>query len=528
MRLKKRLAVIEVLVDINGSRKELKKIVIKIGGSVLGTDECIAKQAKWIDEISREVDTLHVVVSAKKGVTDTLVKESISMPDAQKAMHQIQGEIESAKRLCKELKSIGADSKLIIQGTKEYPLVGKGDWLCGKLDICKSKERIHKLDHKLCVISGFGAETETGDIILLGRNATDLVAAAIANLDNADAIIYLKDTHGILSNIKDKYSTIPRISAEVLKRNIKENKWEVLHPETLDFLHQNIIGIVQKHTHPIGKQSTIIHGGDAKMTGKTIRMERIINRDTGKSVIIPLDHGVTIGPCKGLLEMGKTVDKVAQGGANAVLGHVGLPLHGHRGYGKDVGLILHLSSSTTLAPDPNTKVLTGSVEQAVKFGADAVSVHINVGAKDEAKMLRDLGCISQKCMEWGMPLLAMMYPRGPNIKDACDVAVVKHAVRIAAELGADIIKTNYTGSPETFKEVVDGAMGVPVVIAGGAKGGDMETLKMVEGAIKAGASGVAMGRNAFQHENPAKLVSAVCEIVHEGKSAEEAIKVMTQ
>jgi len=517
-----------MILNVNGLRKKLKNIVVKMGGSVLGTDESIVKQARWIQEIAHEVDTLHVVVSAKKGVTDSLVEESRSMPDAQKARHQIHGEIESARRLCHELGKIGVDSKLIVQGSSEYPLVGKGDWLCGKLDICRSKERMHKLDHKLCVISGFGAETEDGHVILLGRNATDLVAGAIANLCNADAVIYLKDTHGILRDVRDKYSTIARISVEVLRRNIKENGWEVLHPDTLDFLHPNIIGIVQKHTHPIGKQSTIIYGGDMKMTGKNIRMERIINRDTGKCVIIPLDHGVTIGPCEGLLEMGKTVDNVAEGGANAVLGHIGLPLHGHRGYGKDVGLILHLSSSTTLAPDPNTKVLTGSVEQAIKFGADAVSVHINIGAHDEVKMLQDLGRISQKCMEWGMPLLAMMYPRGPNIKDACDVAVVKHAVRVASELGADIIKTNYTGSSETFKEVVDGAMGVPVVIAGGAKGGDLETLKMVEGAIKAGASGVAMGRNAFQHESPDKLVRAVCEIVHEGKSAEEAIKVITQ
>ncbi len=518
-----------MIINANGQRKELKKIVVKIGGSVLCDDECVARQARWIKEIAKELDTLHVVVSAKKGVTDRLVKESRSMSDRKKAEHQIQGEIESARRLSSELKKIGVDSKLVIQGTKEYPLVGKGeDWLNGKIDLKKSKERMGNLDHKLCIISGFGAETEDGDIILLGRNSTDLVAAAIANLDNADAIVYLKDTHGILENVNEKHSTISHISAEVLRRNIREKKWEVLHPDTLDFLHPNILGIVQKHTQPIGKQSTIIHGhgGVSKMIGKGIRLERIINRDTGKTVIIPMDHGVTIGPCEGLLDMGKTVDLVAQGGANAVLGHIGLPLHGHRGYGKDVGLILHLSSSTTLAPDPNRKVLTGSVEQAIKFGADAVSVHINVGAADESKMLIDLGYISQKCMEWGMPLLAMMYPRGPNIKDPCDVKVVKHAVRIAAELGVDIIKTNYTGDAKSFKEVVDGAMGVPVVIAGGAKGSDMETLEMVEGAIKAGAAGVAMGRNAFQHKSPAKLVKAVCEIVHEGKTAKEAAKIL--
>ncbi|MFH1127638.1 MAG: 2-amino-3,7-dideoxy-D-threo-hept-6-ulosonate synthase [archaeon] len=518
--------VVKMMIDANGHRKELKKIVVKIGGSVLSDDESVMRQAKWIKKIAKDVETLHVVVSAKKGVTDCLVEESRAMSDKNKAVHQIQGEIESAKRLTEELKKIGVDSKLVIQGTNEYPLVAKGDYLEGMIDLKKSKERIHKLDHRLCVIAGYGAETEDGDIVLLGRNSTDLVAAAIANLDNADAIIYLKDTHGVLRDVCDKDSTISHISVEVLKRNINENKWEVLHPKTLDFIHPNIIGIVQKHTQPIGKNSTIIHGGVSRMIGKTIRIERILNRDTGKTVIIPLDHGVTIGPCDGLLDMGKTVDKVAEGGANAVLGHVGLPLHGHRGYGRDVGLILHLSSSTTLAPDPNTKVLTGSVEQAIKMGADAVSVHVNVGALDESKMLSDLGAISQKCMEWGMPLLAMMYPRGPNIKNPHDVAVVKHAVRIAAELGVDIIKTNYTGDAKSFKEVVDGAMGVPVVIAGGAKGGDLETLKMVEGAIRAGGAGVAMGRNAFQHENPVKLVRAVCAIVHEGKSAEEAMKIV--
>ena len=264
------------------------------------------------------------------------------------------------------------------------------------------------------------------------------------------------------------------------------------------------------------------------MIGKSIRMERIMNRESGNTVIIPLDHGMTIGPCEGLLDLNKTVDLVAEGGATAVIGHIGLFLDGDRGYGKDVGLIIHLSSSTTLGPDPNTKVLTGSVEQAIKMGADAVSVHINIGAADEKKMLMDLGRISQKCMEWGMPLLAMMYPRGPNIKDTHDVAVVKHAVRIAAELGVDIIKTNYTGSQETFKEVIEGAMGVPVVIAGGAKGGDMDTLKSIEGAMKAGACGVAIGRNAFQHENPALFVKAMSEIVHNGKSAKEAIKIVAK
>jgi predicted phospho-2-dehydro-3-deoxyheptonate aldolase len=261
------------------------------------------------------------------------------------------------------------------------------------------------------------------------------------------------------------------------------------------------------------------------MMGKSIRMERIINRNTGTTVIVPLDHGVTVGPIKGLIDMGKTVDMVAEGGANAVVGHLGLPLHGHRGTGKDIGLILHLSASTSLSPDPNHKVLVNTVQWSLKVGADAVSVHINVGAEDEAKMLEDLGKVAVECMEWGMPLLAMMYPRGPNIEDEADVSVIKHAARVGAELGADIIKCPYTGSVETFREVVEGCP-APVVIAGGSKMSDEETLRMIEGAMQAGGAGLSMGRNAFQHENPVKFVKAACAMVHEGMSAEEALALL--
>ena len=261
------------------------------------------------------------------------------------------------------------------------------------------------------------------------------------------------------------------------------------------------------------------------MRGKSIRMERIINRNTRNTVIVPMDHGVTVGPIKGLINMSKTVDMVAEGGANAVVGHLGLPLYGHRGTGKDIGLILHLSASTSLAPDPNHKVLVNTVQWAIKMGADAVSVHINIGAEDEAKMLSDLGTVAVECLEWGLPLLAMMYPRGAKIEDENDVEVVKHAARVGAELGADIIKCPYTGSPETFREVVEGCL-APVVIAGGSKTSDEETLRMIEGAMKAGGIGISMGRNAFQHENPAKLVRAACAIVHEGMPANEALKIL--
>jgi fructose-bisphosphate aldolase/2-amino-3,7-dideoxy-D-threo-hept-6-ulosonate synthase len=259
--------------------------------------------------------------------------------------------------------------------------------------------------------------------------------------------------------------------------------------------------------------------------GKAIRMERILDRRTRTTVIVPMDHGMTVGPIPGLIDLPEAVDKVAEGGANAVLGHMGLPLHGHRGYGRDIGLIIHLSASTSLGPDPNHKVLVTGVEDAIKIGADAVSIHVNVGADDEAEMLADLGWVARTCDNWGMPLLAMMYPRGPKVKSEHDVEYVKHAARVGAELGVDIIKTNYTGAPDTFKEVVDGCQ-IPVVIAGGPKmGTEHELFEMIFDAIQVGAAGVSIGRNVFQAENPTLLVRKISKIVHENYTVEEAEKI---
>jgi predicted phospho-2-dehydro-3-deoxyheptonate aldolase len=261
------------------------------------------------------------------------------------------------------------------------------------------------------------------------------------------------------------------------------------------------------------------------LIGKRIRMERIMNRNTQRTVIIPMDHGVTAGPIAGLINMAETIDKVAQGGANAVVIHNGLVGQGHRRYGRDIGLIVHLSGSTSVSEDPNAKVLVCSVEKAIRLGADAVSIHVNLGAKTEGQMLSDFGTVAQDATSWGMPLLAMVYPRGKNIKGEKDVEMVKLAARVGAELGADIVKVPYTGSAETFSEVVKGCP-VPVVIAGGSKLSDEETLEMIEGATKAGAAGLSMGRNAFQHEHPERLVAAACAIVHEGATAKQAEKLL--
>ncbi len=258
--------------------------------------------------------------------------------------------------------------------------------------------------------------------------------------------------------------------------------------------------------------------------GKKIRMERIVNREDGRTIIVPMDHGLTAGPIRGIEKnLGDMVNKIALGGANAILGHIGIPLYAHRGYGPDIGLILHLSGSTSLSPEVNYKVLVNTVLEAVKLGADGVSLHINVGTRSDPDMLATLGQVSRECREYGMPLIAMMYPRGENIKNEHDVQVVKIAARVAAELGADIVKTNWTGDPDSFKQVVEGCM-APVIIAGGEKAGIKEILDITYQSLEVGGAGVAFGRNVFQAEDPTKVVRALYLIVHKNYEVVDAMK----
>lgn len=262
--------------------------------------------------------------------------------------------------------------------------------------------------------------------------------------------------------------------------------------------------------------------------GTSVRLERIFNRNTGRTIIVPMDHGVSVGPIAGLISMREAVNKVAEGGANAVLMHKGLPRCSHRGSGRDVGLILHLSASTTLSPYPNAKTLVGSVEEAIRLGADGVSVHVNLGDEAERHMLQDLGLITETANKWGMPVLAMIYARGAKIKNEYDAKVVAHCARVGEELGADVVKVPYTGDPESFARVVE-ACCIPVVIAGGPKMENLrEFLTMVHGSVEAGGAGLSIGRNIFQADDPTQLVRVLHNVVHEDWEIDQAMELMEQ
>ncbi len=256
--------------------------------------------------------------------------------------------------------------------------------------------------------------------------------------------------------------------------------------------------------------------------GKKRRLTRIFQEDN-HTVVVPMDHGVTIGPCAGIENMQNIVNRLLKGNADAVVVHKGIAKHVSFG---PAGLIVMLSGATNLGPNPNNKVQVCSVQEAIRLGADGVSVHVNVGAPNEDQMLRILGRVADECDLYGMPLLAMMYPRGPKIQNEHGAEVVAHAARLGAELGADIIKTNYTGNIDTFKAVIESCP-APVVIAGGPKAKtEVDILQMTFDAIKAGGSGLSIGRNVFQHDNPTLMVKALSAIVHKGASVENALKLL--
>ena len=255
--------------------------------------------------------------------------------------------------------------------------------------------------------------------------------------------------------------------------------------------------------------------------GKTRRLKRIMQQDN-RTVIVPMDHGVTVGPIQGIENMQTIIEKLVKGNADAVLVHKGIAKRVDTG---KAGLIVMLTGVSNLNPNPNGKVQVCSVQEAIRIGADGVSVHINVGAQDEDKMLQTLGKVSEECEQFGMPLLAMMYPRGPKITSEHAPEVVAHAARIGAELGADIIKTNYTGTIDTFKTVIESCP-IPVVIAGGPKCKSLtEVLQTTFDALQAGASGLSIGRNVFQCDNPTKITKALSCIVHQGATVGQAQKI---
>ena len=248
--------------------------------------------------------------------------------------------------------------------------------------------------------------------------------------------------------------------------------------------------------------------------GKQVRYNRIVNPATGKSVIIPLDHGIIMGPVRGVENPALTVRKVVAGKCDAVAFNAGMAQHLYPEYMNRCGSILVL---TNMIADDTDHALISTVAYALRNGADAVSVQVLAGSPHECHMLENLGIVADECSRWGVPLLAMMYWAGPKLEGQAKLEALMHTARAGAELGVDIVKTVYTGDHDSFKALVDSCP-APVVIAGGVQKDSLRAaLEVVEDAMSCGAMGVALGRNVWQNADPTAVTAAMVDIVHHGK-----------
>ena len=263
------------------------------------------------------------------------------------------------------------------------------------------------------------------------------------------------------------------------------------------------------------------------MVGKRVRMARLFRDASNRTCLFPIDHGLTIGP-SALVDPYRTIGALLEGDADGIIVHKGVLQRvgsEHRQLARGT-FVLHISASTVLDQGNREKCVVSGVEDALRLGAAAVSVHINLGVRGENRMLADLAEASSKCIAWGMPLLAMMYvhresdlDRGPSD----EVEHIAHAARVAEELGADIVKVNMPADAKRLRDVVRG-VSIPVVVAGGAKSGDPRVfLASIAHALDAGAAGVAVGRNVFQAANVTAMASAITRLVHGQAALDECV-----
>lgn len=248
------------------------------------------------------------------------------------------------------------------------------------------------------------------------------------------------------------------------------------------------------------------------LSGKSLRLARLSKYSDDRFLFVPLDHSVSDGPVADATGFGRLVREVVLGGADAIVVHKGRSRWIDPGLLADCSLVVHLSASTAHAPDVDAKVLVADLEDAIRLGADAVSVHVNIGSDTEADQLADLGRVAAACDRWGFPLLAMIYPRGPRVTDPHDPVLLAHAVNIAADLGVDLVKTVFAAPAERMADVVASSP-IPVLVAGGAD--DRQSLpEFAATALAAGCSGLAVGRRVFASPDPRHVVSRLTEVVH--------------
>ena len=254
----------------------------------------------------------------------------------------------------------------------------------------------------------------------------------------------------------------------------------------------------------------------------------------GKSLILAYDHGLEHGPsdfdpAPRSRDPSHVFELANHDAVTALAVQKGLA----EKYGDttDTNLLVKLNGTSDLwSPDDYYSPQNCSVEYAVEeLGADAVGYTMYAGSDHEARMFEDFRQVQEEAHRRGVPVVMWAYPRGNGIRENpeysgdTDPEVISYAARIALELGADMAKVKYPGGRSEMKAVVQNAAETDVVMSGGSKSSEHEFLESVESVIEAGGSGLAVGRNVFQREQPCDILDHLGEVIHREKSASEVL-----
>jgi putative autoinducer-2 (AI-2) aldolase len=230
--------------------------------------------------------------------------------------------------------------------------------------------------------------------------------------------------------------------------------------------------------------------------------------------MLAIDHGYFLGPTSGLEVPRKTIEPLLPY-ADALMLTRGL-LRASIDPNVNIPIVLRVSGgNSVVGEDLSNEGITVGIEDAIRLNASAMALSIYVGSKYENQTIVNLAKLIDEGKKYGIPVLAVTAVGKEMARDARYLSL---ASRIAAELGADMVKTYYC---ENFKKVVK-ACPVPIVVAGGKKIPEKDALKMAYNSVKTGACGVDMGRNIFQSDSPVGMIKAVRAIVHEGASVKKA------
>ncbi|GIM66992.1 2-amino-3,7-dideoxy-D-threo-hept-6-ulosonate synthase [Actinoplanes auranticolor] len=247
---------------------------------------------------------------------------------------------------------------------------------------------------------------------------------------------------------------------------------------------------------------------------RRLRLLRLHRRDDNGLLVVPLDHAVGAGPLAHRGDLDRLLAEIADNGADAVVLHKGAVRRVDPRRFRRMSLIVHLNAGTGLAPDPDAKYPVATVEEALRLGAHAVSVHVNVASISEGPQIAHLAAVAGSCERWGVPLLAMMYVRGPQVPDGRLPDLVAHALAVAVELGADLVKTALPEPAPAMVRII-ATCPVPVLAAGGGDVSDPRAaLGRLATAVASGAAGIAAGRLVFTADDPGATVRRLATLVH--------------